>query len=183
MIWVGIPNAQDPEFTARLQIQDQAVRQALEDYPDAVFVDTWEHLRRSQRRHRRARRRPPRRQGQAGPPVRRLPPQRGWCRDLGDRHRRRGRDDPRGPRRRRLVLVSRSARRRPPTSCLPGRCTARMNRGDLVVRVEHMVEHQANSVAGSTGPSGIRHSRQSLFSQTSSNPAAVNCSGVATTCE
>jgi hypothetical protein len=41
VIWVGIPNAEDPEFTARLQIQDRAVRQALEDYPDAVFVDTW----------------------------------------------------------------------------------------------------------------------------------------------
>ena len=44
VIWVGIPNAQDPEFTARLKIQDEAVRQALEDYPDAVFVDTWEHF-------------------------------------------------------------------------------------------------------------------------------------------
>jgi uncharacterized protein len=42
VIWVGIPNAQDLEFTARLEIQDQAVRTALEDYPDAVFVDTWE---------------------------------------------------------------------------------------------------------------------------------------------
>jgi uncharacterized protein len=42
VIWVGIPNAADPEFTARLEIQDQAVRQALADYPNAVFVDTWE---------------------------------------------------------------------------------------------------------------------------------------------
>ena len=42
VIWVGIPNAADPEFTARLEYQDQAVRQALESYPDAVFVDTWE---------------------------------------------------------------------------------------------------------------------------------------------
>jgi uncharacterized protein len=42
VIWVGIPNAQDPAFTARLEIQDQAVRTALADYPDAVFVDTWE---------------------------------------------------------------------------------------------------------------------------------------------
>ena len=44
VIWVGIPNAQDPEFTARLKIQDEAVRQALEDYPSAVFVDTWENF-------------------------------------------------------------------------------------------------------------------------------------------
>jgi uncharacterized protein len=42
VIWVGIPNAQDAEFTARLEIQDQAVREALQDYPSAVFVDTWE---------------------------------------------------------------------------------------------------------------------------------------------
>jgi uncharacterized protein len=42
VIWVGIPNAQDPEFTNRLQIQDEAVRQALADYSNAVFVDTWE---------------------------------------------------------------------------------------------------------------------------------------------
>ncbi len=42
VIWVGIPNAQDPAFTARLEVQDQAVREALEGFPDAVFVDTWE---------------------------------------------------------------------------------------------------------------------------------------------
>ena len=42
VIWVGIPNAQDPAFTARLEIQDQAVREALQGYPPAVFVDTWE---------------------------------------------------------------------------------------------------------------------------------------------
>lgn len=41
IIWVGIPNAEDPEFTDLLRIQDQAVRQALEAYPQAVFVDTW----------------------------------------------------------------------------------------------------------------------------------------------
>jgi hypothetical protein len=41
VIWVGIPNAQDPEFTARLAIQDQAVREGLQEYPVAVFIDTW----------------------------------------------------------------------------------------------------------------------------------------------
>jgi hypothetical protein len=41
VIWVGIPNAKSEEFTARLEIQDQAVRQALQAYPTAVFVDTW----------------------------------------------------------------------------------------------------------------------------------------------
>jgi hypothetical protein len=44
VIWVGIPNAADTAFTERLRIQDEAVRQALEDYPDAVFVDTWERF-------------------------------------------------------------------------------------------------------------------------------------------
>jgi hypothetical protein len=44
VIWVGIPNAEDPAFTERLRIQDQAVRQALQDYPDAVFIDTWDRF-------------------------------------------------------------------------------------------------------------------------------------------
>jgi hypothetical protein len=44
IIWVGIPNAKDPAFTERLRIQDQAVREALQDYPDAVFVDTWDRF-------------------------------------------------------------------------------------------------------------------------------------------
>jgi hypothetical protein len=44
VIWVGIPNAKDPAFTERLRIQDESVRQALQDYPDAVFVDTWERF-------------------------------------------------------------------------------------------------------------------------------------------
>jgi hypothetical protein len=44
VIWVGIPNAREPEFTERLRIQDQAVRQALEAHPDALFVDTWSHF-------------------------------------------------------------------------------------------------------------------------------------------
>ena len=44
VIWVGIPNAREPEFTERLRIQDQAVRQALAAHPDALFVDTWSHF-------------------------------------------------------------------------------------------------------------------------------------------
>jgi hypothetical protein len=44
VIWVGSPNAREPEFTERLRIQDQAVRQALEAHPDALFVDTWSHF-------------------------------------------------------------------------------------------------------------------------------------------
>ena len=41
VIWVGIPNAKKQEFTDRLRVQDQAVRQALATRPDAIFVDTW----------------------------------------------------------------------------------------------------------------------------------------------
>jgi hypothetical protein len=41
VIWVGIPNDDNPEVTARLQVQDDAVRSALASRPDVVFVDTW----------------------------------------------------------------------------------------------------------------------------------------------
>lgn len=44
VIWVGIPNASDPEFTALLEVQDGAVREALEGYDQAVFVDTWDRF-------------------------------------------------------------------------------------------------------------------------------------------
>jgi hypothetical protein len=44
VVWVGIPNAASEEFTARLRIQDQAVRRALAAYPDAIFVDTWSYF-------------------------------------------------------------------------------------------------------------------------------------------
>ena len=67
VIWVGIPNAQDPAFTARLEIQDQAVRQALRRLPERRVRRHLGDLRRAQRRHRRTRRRPPRRRAK---PVR-----------------------------------------------------------------------------------------------------------------
>ncbi len=41
VIWVGIPNDDNPEVTARLEVQDEAVRDALASRPDVVFVDTW----------------------------------------------------------------------------------------------------------------------------------------------
>jgi len=41
VIWVGIPNDDNPEVTAKLAIQDEAVRAAAEARPDVVFVDTW----------------------------------------------------------------------------------------------------------------------------------------------
>jgi hypothetical protein len=41
VIWVGIPNDDNPEVTARLAVQDEAVRAAVAAHPGVVFVDTW----------------------------------------------------------------------------------------------------------------------------------------------
>ncbi len=44
VIWVGIPNDDNPEVTARLQVQDQAVRAAAAERPEVIFVDTWKRF-------------------------------------------------------------------------------------------------------------------------------------------
>ncbi len=41
VIWVGIPNDDNPDVTAKLAIQDRAVKAAAAARPDVVFVDTW----------------------------------------------------------------------------------------------------------------------------------------------
>ena len=41
VVWVGIPNDDNPEVTARLEVQNEAVRAAVAERPDVVFVDTW----------------------------------------------------------------------------------------------------------------------------------------------
>ena len=41
VIWVGIPNDDNPEVTAKLAIQDRAAKAAAAARPDVVFVDTW----------------------------------------------------------------------------------------------------------------------------------------------
>ncbi len=41
VIWVGIPNAIDPDFTARLKVQDETVRSVVAERPEVQFVDTW----------------------------------------------------------------------------------------------------------------------------------------------
>lgn len=41
VIWVGIPNDDNPEVTARMSIQDRAAKAAAEERPDVVFIDTW----------------------------------------------------------------------------------------------------------------------------------------------
>jgi len=44
VVWVGIPNDDSPEVTARLAVQDEAVRAALATRPDVQFVDTWDRF-------------------------------------------------------------------------------------------------------------------------------------------
>lgn len=41
LIWVGIPNDDNPEVTARMQVQDQVVREQAAQRDDVVYIDTW----------------------------------------------------------------------------------------------------------------------------------------------
>lgn len=41
LIWVGIPNDDNPDVTARLRVQDQAVRAAAAEHDGVVYIDTW----------------------------------------------------------------------------------------------------------------------------------------------
>ncbi len=41
VIWVGIPNDDNPEVTAKLAIQDRAAKAAAAARPDVIFIDTW----------------------------------------------------------------------------------------------------------------------------------------------
>jgi hypothetical protein len=41
LIWVGIPNDDEPENTARMQVQDEVVRAEVAKRPDVIFIDTW----------------------------------------------------------------------------------------------------------------------------------------------
>ena len=41
VIWVGIPNDDNSDVTEKLAIQNDAVKAALEDYPEVTFIDTW----------------------------------------------------------------------------------------------------------------------------------------------
>lgn len=44
VVWVGIPNDDSPETSARLAVQDEAVRAALATRPTVQFVDTWKRF-------------------------------------------------------------------------------------------------------------------------------------------
>lgn len=41
LIWVGIPNDDNPEVTARMKVQDTVVREQAAKRRDVIFVDTW----------------------------------------------------------------------------------------------------------------------------------------------
>lgn len=41
LVWVGIPNDDNPEVTARMQVQDEVVRAEAAKRPHVVFIDTW----------------------------------------------------------------------------------------------------------------------------------------------
>ena len=41
LIWVGIPNDDNPEVTARLKVQDQVVKAQAAEREGVVFIDTW----------------------------------------------------------------------------------------------------------------------------------------------
>jgi uncharacterized protein len=41
VVWVGIPNDDNPDVTARMAIQDRAAKAAAAERPEVIFVDTW----------------------------------------------------------------------------------------------------------------------------------------------
>jgi uncharacterized protein len=41
VVWVGIPNDDNPEVTARMEVQNEGVKLALSTRPNVQFVDTW----------------------------------------------------------------------------------------------------------------------------------------------
>ncbi len=41
VIWVGIPNDDDPDVTFRMQVQDETAKAEAAKRPSIVFIDTW----------------------------------------------------------------------------------------------------------------------------------------------
>lgn len=44
VIWVGIPNDDNPEVTERMSIQDRAAKAAAAERPAVIFIDTWQRF-------------------------------------------------------------------------------------------------------------------------------------------
>ena len=44
LVWVGIPNDDNPDVTLKLQVQDEVVREQAATRPNVRFVDTWKRF-------------------------------------------------------------------------------------------------------------------------------------------
>ncbi len=44
LVWVGIPNDDNPEVTARMKVQDEVVREQVAAHPGVIFIDTWKRF-------------------------------------------------------------------------------------------------------------------------------------------
>lgn len=44
LVWVGIPNDDNPDVTARMRVQDEVVRAEAAKRPQVVFIDTWKRF-------------------------------------------------------------------------------------------------------------------------------------------
>ena len=44
LIWVGIPNDDSPDVTARMRVQDEVAREQAAAHPGVVFIDTWKRF-------------------------------------------------------------------------------------------------------------------------------------------
>lgn len=44
VIWVGIPNDDNPDVSARMAIQDRAAKAAAAERPEVIFIDTWKRF-------------------------------------------------------------------------------------------------------------------------------------------
>ena len=119
LIWVGIPNDDEPVNTARLQVQNEVVMAEAAKRPKVVFIDTWNRFSGLSGGYASTRAGSTRPRVQRGAPQRRLPPQRNRRRNPGARHRRshshRGSEPT-------AATSNRSARDRPPGHRTPGFC-------------------------------------------------------------
>jgi uncharacterized protein len=44
LIWVGVPNAEKADLTARLAVQNEVVKDQIAKHPKVIFVDSWYHF-------------------------------------------------------------------------------------------------------------------------------------------
>ena len=88
LIWVGIPNDDNPDVTARLQVQNEVVMAEAAKRPKVVFIDTWKRFSGLSGGFAEAVQDPRDNQFKDVRARRRLPSQHHWRRDPRARHRR-----------------------------------------------------------------------------------------------